>query len=169
MSEQQDRQRPGPDPSFGRRALSTRGYVVVGVVPVLLAALLYALVVWNYEESDVQGAAAPLLASSWRTGQPAGSDQIAGVLARDAEGCPVLVSADGELAVVWPAGFSARVSPGGTLTVYDPADDAVVRVDQELRATGTMIEAAGSPYVGRPCAPASGPVAEIQSKVDVLR
>lgn len=168
MTDQQTEHPAGPDPTYGRRALSTKGYVAVGVIPVLIAAVLYALVVWNYEETDVQGTSAPLLASSWQPGAPAGSEPVMGVLGRDDDGCPVLLTDDETLSVAWPAGWSARVSPGGTLTVYDPRDRPQVRVDQEIRATGSVVDVAGSPYAGRPCAPGSGTVVEIQSDVQVV-
>jgi hypothetical protein len=161
-------QQAGPGPSYERRALSTRGYIVAGVVPVLIAAGLFGLVAWNYDGSDIQGEAAPLLVLSWKPGQEAGSDPIAGVLEQDDAGCPVLTTAGESLAVVWPAGYSARVSPGGTLTVFDPADEAVVRADQELRATGTVAAAGDLPIAGKPCAPTDGQVAEIQSEVQVV-
>lgn len=161
-------QQAGPDPTYGRRALSTRGYVLAGLVPVLIAAALFGLVVWNYDDSDIQGSSAPLLVSSWRPGQPSGSEQIAGVLTADDDGCPVLTTSDGTVSVVWPAGYSARVSAGGTLTVYDPDAKPVVREEQELRATGSLVEVAGTPLAGRPCAPDSGHVAEVQSAVQVL-
>lgn len=156
----------GPDASYGRHALSTRGYVIVGIVPILIAAALFGLVVWNYDDTDIQGESAPLLASSWRPGQPAGGEQVVGVLQADDEGCPVLASGDDTVAVAWPAGYSARVSPGGTLTVYDPDGGVVARVDQEIRATGELVDA--SSYVGKPCDPDTGQVAAIQSEVQVV-
>ena len=161
-------QQPGPDASYGRNALSTRGYVLAGLIPVLIAAALFSLVVWNYDDSDIQGETAPLLVSSWKPGQNAGSDQILGVLAQDDDGCPVLTSGTESLPVLWPAGYSARVSPGGTLTVYDPSDQAVARADQEVRAVGSVVDAADAPIAGRPCAPTEGRVAEIQSEVQVV-
>lgn len=161
-------QQAGPDPTYGRQALSTRGYVLAGVVPVLIAAALFGIVVWNYDDTDVQGSTSPLLVSSWRPGQEVGGEQIAGVLEADDEGCPVLATADETLAVVWPAGYSARVSAGGTLTVYDPDAKPVVREEQEIRATGALVDIAGTALVGRPCAPESGQVVEIQSAVQVL-
>lgn len=159
-------QQAGPDPSYGRHALSTRGYVLAGVVPVLIAAVLFGLVVWNYDDTDIQGETAPMLASSWLDGQPAGSQQIVGVLQADDDGCPVLATDDEVLPVAWPAGWSARVSPGGTLSVYDPEDQVVARADQEVRATGTFVDA--SMYTGHRCAPTSGEIAAIQSDVDVV-
>ena len=112
MSDQQADQPVGPDPSYGRRALSTRGYVAAVVVPIAIAAALFGLVVWNYDDSDVQGSTAPLLVSSWQPGQDDGGEQIAGVLEKGDRDCPVLTSADGTVAVAWPAGYSARVSAG---------------------------------------------------------
>jgi len=168
MSDQQTESPAGPDASYGRRALSTRGYVAAAVIPLLIAAGLFGLVVWNYDDTDIQGTTAPLLVSSFKPGQPAGSEQISGVLVKGDDDCPVLATADGEVSVVWPAGYAARVTAGGTLTVYDPGDEPVVRADQELRATGTLTDVAGSAYAGRPCAPADGQVAEIQSEVQVL-
>ncbi|WP_244929797.1 hypothetical protein [Nocardioides sp. W7] len=170
-SQHADQQAEGPyrpDPSYGRRALSTRGYVAAVVVPVLIAAGLFGLVVWNYDDSDIQGSTAPLLVSSWRSGQPAGAEQIIGVLEKGEGDCPVLRSADGLASVAWPAGYAARVSAGGTLTVYDPDNDAAVRAGQEVRATGSLVEVAGSEYAGRPCAPGSGGLLAIQSEVQVV-
>lgn len=168
MTETENEHPAGPDASFGRRALSTRGYVAAAVIPLLVAAGLFGLVVWNYDDADVQGTTAPLLVSSFKPGQPAGEEQISGVLEKGEDDCPVLVTPEAEIALAWPAGYAARVSPGGTLTVYDPDQEEVVRADQELRATGTLSDVAGSPYVGRPCAPATGQVAEIQSEIQVL-
>lgn len=156
------------DPRYAKPALSTRGYVVAAVVPVLIAAGLFGLVVWNYDDADVQGSTAPLLVSSWKPGQETGGEQVVGVLEADDDGCPVLVTDSTELPVAWPAGWSARVSAGGTLGIYDPDGKQAVRVDQEVRATGDLVEAAGSPYAGRPCAPTTGSIAEIQSAVSVV-
>jgi len=171
MTDQQTEQpgRPvGPDATYGRRALSTRGYVAAVVIPVLIAAGLFGLVVWNYDDADVQGTTAPLLASSWQPGQPAGSEPVIGVLAADDDDCAVLVTDDGEVTVAWPAGFSARLSPGGTLTVYDPDGKPAARADQEVRATGSLVDVAGSPFAGKPCAPADGQVLAIESAVQVV-
>ncbi|HTW18111.1 MAG TPA: hypothetical protein VMF51_23500 [Nocardioides sp.] len=168
MSDQQADQQVGPDPSYGRRALSTRGYVAAVVVPVVIAAALFGLVVWNYDDADVEGSTAPLLVSAWQPGQDDGGEQIVGVLEQGDRNCPVLSSADGSLVVAWPAGYSARVSAGGTLTVYDPGNAVAVREGQEIRAVGSLVDAEGSEFVGRPCAPETGRIAAIQSEVQVV-
>lgn len=168
MTDQQADQAVGPDPSYGRRALSTRGYVAAVVVPVVIAAALFGLVVWNYDDADIEGSTAPLLVSSWQPGQDNGGEQVVGVLEKGDQDCPMLSSADGSLAVAWPAGYSARISAGGTLTIYDPGNDVAVRAGQEIRAIGSLVDAAGSEYVGRPCAPEAGQIAAIQSEVQVV-
>lgn len=156
------------DPRYSRPALSTRGYVVVGVVPVLIAAVLFSLVVWNYDDSDIQGTNAPVLLSAWQPGAPGGDVAVTGVLEEDEDGCPVLTGADGSVAVAWPGGWSARVTPGGTITVYDSSGDEAVRENQEVRATGVVVDVSGSPYVGKRCAPADGQVTEVRSDVSVV-
>jgi hypothetical protein len=150
-------------------ALSTKGYVAAAVIPVLIAAGLFGLVVWNYDDADIQGETAPILLSNWQDGASVGDTTIAGVLEADPDGCPVLATSDGDTPVAWPGGWSATVSPGGTLTVYDGGREPVVREDQEVRATGALVPVGeGSPYAGKRCAPADGTIAEIRSSVEVL-
>lgn len=156
------------DPRYARPALSRRGYVVAAVVPVLIAAALFGLVVWNYDDSDIEGRTAPVLLSSWQPGAPGGDATVTGVLEEGDGGCPVLTTSEGSTAVAWPGGWSARVTPGGTLTVYDGAGDPVVRENQEVRATGVLVDVPGSAYAGKRCAPADGQVTEVRSDVSVV-
>lgn len=154
-----------PPPDLHRRTLTTFGYGVTIVVPVLLAALGLALLHLNYDDEDlVKGQVIPILTSDWQPGDAAMTALASGRLTLGDDGCLRL----GETDVVWPADYEAAVQRVGSaeqVSVYDADRTVVARSGQELEVGGGLVDAAT--YAGRPCAPPSGEVFEIQSSVKV--
>jgi len=155
-------------PDLHRRALSARGYLLVAVVPPLLAAIgLGTLWVTHDEEAVLPGQSVPLLTSSWKPGNADEGAPIAGVLDLGQDGCVHLVQADGTaLTAVWPAEFTARRSDDGSLTLYDPEGDVVAHDGDELRMGGGFTSP--EPYRGHQCVPTSGQLALVESTVTVV-
>lgn len=155
-------------PDLRRRALSTRGYLLVAVVPPLIAALaLGTLWLTHDDEAVLAGQPVPLLTSSWKPGDGGDGAQIGGVLELGADGCVRLAQADGSaLTAVWPAEFTARRADDGTLTLYDPNDHAVAHGGDTLRTGGGYTSP--DAYRGHQCVPTSGQVALVESDVSVV-
>jgi hypothetical protein len=156
-----------PSPELDRRALSTRGYVVAAVGPLLVAALAFTLVVLNHDDVvELPGKSVPLLTSNWKPGNADGGQPISGTLALGDDGCVHLVNGTEQTTPVWPAEFAARVADDGTLTLYDPHGDVLAHGGDELRMSGGL--AAAADYRGHTCAPESGEVALVQSDITVV-
>jgi hypothetical protein len=156
-----------PHPDVYRRALSTRGYVVAVVGPLLVAALLLGLVVLNHDDAvELPGRSVPLLTSNWKPGDGGSDAMISGTLELGQDGCVYLTNGADRMAPVWPAEFSARETFDGKLTLYDPHGKALAHDGDELRMGGGFASAAE--YRGYTCAPASGEVALVQSEVTVV-
>ena len=158
---------PSPSPNLERRALSTRGYVVAALGPLLVAALAFTLVVLNHDDVvELPGKSVPLLTSNWKPGDGGSDAMISGRLQLGEDGCVYLVNGADRTAPVWPAEFGARVTDDGTLTLYDPRGDVLAHGGDELRMGGGFVAAAD--YRGHTCAPDSGEVALVQSEVTVV-
>jgi len=157
--------RPPRPPDLDRRTLTPFGYVVVAVVPVLIAALGITLLYVNYDREDlVDGTIVPILTSDWEPGDPAQMAAFGGELTLDDDGC-VRVGGD---VVVWPKDYEAtvqRVGRSDQLKLYDPDRDIVGRSGELLRLGGGMGDVGD--YAGRACAPSSGEIFFVQSDVEV--
>jgi hypothetical protein len=155
-------------PDIRRRALTTRGYVIVAVLPPLIAALgIGTLWLTHDDEAVLPGQSVPLLTSSWKPGNGGDGALISGVLQLGQDGCVHLLGQDGsQLTAVWPAEFTARSSDDGSLTLYDPNDDVVAHDGDELRMGGGFTSP--GPYRGHQCVPTSGQLALVQSTVTVV-
>jgi hypothetical protein len=157
---------PSRPPDLERRTLTTFGYLVATVVPVLIAAVGLTILHFNYDpEDNVDGERVPLLVSNYIPGQDTAGALIAGDLTLDDDGCVRLLQADGsELTAVWPAGWEAT-QVKGDLRLYDTDRSIVAQGGDSVQMGGTF-EDVGS-YAGRPCAPDSGRIALVQSDVTV--
>jgi hypothetical protein len=157
-------------PDLRRRTLTPFGYAVVALVPVLIAVIGITILHFNYDPEDVvSGKRVPILTSTWKPGDAHDNALISGELTLGDDGCVHLTGADGtQVEVVWPFDYEATVDNGGTsqqLKLYDTDRKIVARGGDQLRMGGGYGDV-GS-YAGRPCAPASGEVALVQSEVVV--
>ena len=161
-----------PEPAYDRwsrpDALSRRGYVLVALVPVLVAAAAFGVVslVSAGDEPELPGASVRLPVSDREPGDDANAAEVGGVLRVDDDRCVYLETdsvPSGRLYAVWPAGFQAALD-GDRLTVYD--DGLPVARDGDTIATGGGYVEAGT-LDGEPCLPESGEIAVVQSEVTV--
>jgi hypothetical protein len=166
MTDTQAPEDPRP-PDIGRRTLSPLGYVVVAVVPLLVAALGVLVVYLNHDPEDVvTGTRVPIMTSDWRAGDDGAAALIEGELTLGSDDCVHLVAPDGgQIEVVWPFDYEATVDPGRQLKLYDINRKVVARGGDQVRMGGAYQDVGG--YAGRPCAPESGEVAFVQSEVVV--
>ncbi|GAA4375624.1 hypothetical protein [Nocardioides caricicola] len=157
------------EPQFDRwsrpAALSTRGYVLVALVPLLVAAVAFgAITLFASDEPELSGTSVQLPTSSWKSGQDGDGALIQGVLRMDDDYCVYLEGADRDTYVVWPAGWRAT-RDGELLTLYD-ADLSVVARDGDTITAGGGYQPVAT-YAGEPCLPESGEAAAVQSEVTV--
>jgi hypothetical protein len=146
------------------RALSTRGYLLAVLVPLLVAAAAFGVISLVSSGGGGGGTAVRVPTSDWIPGQAGGTTLIEGEMTSDARHCVYLETADGQQEwPVWPAGFTGRVDAGDRVSVYDGADRLVARDGQQLRATGRVGDA--GQYTGEPCVPQDGRVVVVQSGV----
>ena len=158
----------GYDPRSAAPALSRRGYLLAAVLPVLIAAVAFGVVL-TIDHTKETGAATTIRVptSDWIPGQAAGGALIQGTLALDAQRCVYLDSTEqGRIWPVWPAGYTARVSGQDKVSLYDGKNDLVGRGGQRLQMSGGYTSPAG--YAGEPCLPTDGEVAVVQSEVTAL-
>ena len=155
----------GPD--INRRTLTPVGYVVVAVIPVLIAALGILVVYVNNDPEDVvTGKRVPILTSDWRDGDAGDSALIEGKLELGPDDCVHLVAPDGsQVEVVWPFDYDATVDPGRKLKLYYIDRKIVARDGDQVRMSGGYQDVGA--LAGRECAPDSGSVALVQSEVVV--
>ena len=158
-----------PEPEFDRwsrpAALSTRGYVLVALVPLLIAAVAFgAVTLFASDEPELTGTSVQLPTSSWKPGQGGDGALFEGVLRMDDEHCVYLEGEQGDRYVVWPAGWRAT-RDGDLLTLYDADLDVVARDGDAVSFGGGFAPVAT--YTGEPCLPESGEVAAVQSEVTV--
>lgn len=157
-------------PEIGRRTLTPLGYAIVAIVPILVAAVAFAIVVVNYDPEDVvTGTRVPIMTSDWRPGDASGSETIEGELTLGQDECVHVVASDGsEVDVVWPFDYEATYDAGNTgprLKLYDTDRKIAARGGDTIRLRGELGDV--GEYAGRPCAPDSGQVAFAQSEVVV--
>jgi len=108
------------------------------------------------------GRPVPITTSDWKPGDPARTGLIVGELRADESGCPYLTEAQW---IVWPAGYSARVSAGGTVELIGPDGGVLAR-------EGDYVEAGGAPAgltstKSTPCIPQGVVLTDIQSSLNV--
>jgi hypothetical protein len=171
VSESQAPEQPRP-PDIGRRTLTPFGYAVCIAVPVLIAAIGFTFLFFNYDKEQlVDGDRIRILTSDWKPGDGSNDALVTGELVLGDDGCLRLGAGDGtEVELVWPAGYVAtvqRVNRDDQLKVYDPDRDIVARSDQTLGLGGGFTDV--GEYAGRACAPESGEVFLVQSDVEVVQ
>ncbi|MCM0621248.1 hypothetical protein [Nocardioides bruguierae] len=148
------------------RAMSTRGYVIMALIPFIGAALLFGLVALNAQRTGTgEGTAVRLPTNSWLPGQAVGASPVAGELVAGEGGCVYLDATDGtRVWPVWPAGWTAQESESGVISLYDDSSSLVAR-------TGTSVTASGetttdTDYTGTAaCAAGADSVQLIESEV----
>lgn len=160
---------PEQEPEFDRwsrgAALSTRGYVLVALVPLLIAAIAFGAVsLFASDEPELTGTTVQLPTSSWKPGQGGDDALIQGVLRMDEEHCVYLESGTDRVYAVWPAGWRAT-RDGELLSLYDGDLRIVARDGDGVSFGGGYAPVAT--YAGEPCLPESGEVAAVQSEVTV--
>jgi hypothetical protein len=147
-------------------ALSTRGYVVIALIPPLIAAIGITLLWLHYNpDQTLEGKIVPTLNSPWHPGSPSQTTPIAGTLQLDDDNCVYLVSGSTRLDPVWPAGYAVTQTNDGKITLYDTNHHIVAHSGDGIRASGEVVPV--GQYAGRPCAPENGNVAVIESAVIV--
>ncbi len=171
MSETDAPDQPRP-PDIGRRTLTPFGYAVCVAVPLLIAALGFTFLYFNYDKEQlVDGDRIRILTSDWKPGDASDKALVTGELVLGDDGCLRLDAGDGtEVELVWPAGYEAtvqRVNRDDQLKVYNPDRDIVARSSQTLELGGGFADV--GEYAGRPCAPGSGEVFLVQSDVEVVQ
>jgi hypothetical protein len=147
-------------------ALSRRGYVLVVLVPVLIAAVGFgAIVLFASDEPELRGTTVQLPTSDWQPGDDTALAEIQGVLRLDDASCVYLETGTDDVYVVWPAGWRAT-REGTALTLYD-ADTQVVAEGGDAITTSGAVQPVET-YLGEPCLPDDGEVAAVQGDVIVL-
>ena len=160
-----DEQEPQYDRWSRPAALSTRGYVLVALVPLLIAAIAFgAVTLFASDEPELTGTSVQLPTSSWKPGQDSDGALVHGVLRMDDEHCVYLESGTDRVYAVWPAGWRAT-RDGELLSVYDGDLRVVARDGDMVSFSGGLVPV--QTYTGEPCLPDSGDVAAVQSEVTV--
>jgi hypothetical protein len=164
------------DQSFDRwsrpPALSGRGYLIVAILPFLIAAVGFGIVsLVSAGDEAGSGTTVRLPVSAWAPGSGGGDALIQGILRLDDDHCVYLEAGQdgadpGQVWPVWPVGFKAT-REGERLTLFD-ADGKVVAHDGDRVSMGGGYGPAGT-FAGEPCLPESGQVAIVQSEVTVLQ
>jgi hypothetical protein len=162
--------RPQP-PDINRRTLTPFGYAVCVVVPVLLAAAGFTYLHFHYDKEQlVRGDKLSILTSDWKPGDDAMTAQVTGQLLLGDDRCLRLESHDGsQVDLVWPDDYEAAVeqsTQGPRVSVYDPDRDVVARNSDTIQLGGGYADVGD--HAGEPCAPRSGQVFLVQSKVQVV-
>ncbi|TIC84306.1 hypothetical protein [Nocardioides sp. GY 10127] len=146
-------------------ALSKRGYVLMAVIPFLGAALLFGLVTLNYERVGTDTATSVRLpTNSWLPGQAEGTSAVEGELTAGDGGCVYLAASDGTTVwPVWPAGWTAKESSSGVISIYDDSSDLIARTGTSIVATGTPTTS--TDFTASSCAADADSSVLIQSEV----
>ncbi len=172
MVEPTDPEQPAYDRWSLPEALSTRGYVIVVAVVVLIAAAgfgVVSLISAGGETASGVTVRLPVSAGAAETGGD--SAVVAGVLRVDDQKCVYVEAGQegdqpGKVWAVWPAGYHARLD-GNRLSLVG-ADGKVVAVDGDRVQMSTVMVPA-STFTTEPCLPDSGQVAVVQSDVTVVQ
>ena len=168
MSDTQSTPRP---PDIGRRTLTPFGYAVCVAVPVLIAALGLVVLHFHYDKEQlVSGTRLAILTSGQELGAGTGTDQLLGKVTLGDDRCVTVVTTDGTVTTpVWPKDYEAtvqRVGRADQVKVYDTSRNIAARSEQTVEVTGQYADAAQ--YAGQSCAPASGEVFVVESRVKVV-
>lgn len=166
-----DTERAPRPPDIDRRTLTTFGYAVCVVVPVLLAAIGLTVLHFHYDKEQlVSGTRLTILTSGQEAKAAGGTDQLLGKVTLGDDRCVTVVGTDGTPTTpVWPKDYEAtvqRVGQADQVKVYDTARNIAARSEQTIEVTGQYADAAQ--YAGQSCAPASGQVFVVESKVKVV-
>lgn len=146
-------------------ALSKRGYVLVALVPFLVAAVGFGVVsLVSAGDEGASGTSVRLPVSGW-SGDDGDGALLEGVLAVDDDQCVYVDTPRGDVVAVWPAGFHASLDVEG-LHLFDGDDDEVARDGDTVRLGGGSIPA--GTFYAEPCVPDEGDVFAVQSDVTVL-
>lgn len=144
-------------------ALSRTGYILIGLVPILLAAIGIGILKLDFSDPNSGGTQLRVATSDWIPGQETGTSPIQGVLGINDQHCPFLTGQDGaRIWPVWPAGYRATLT-GDHYTLIDGKGNDVAHAGDTLAMTGDVRPA--SAYAGEPCLPKDGEVAVVQSQV----
>ena len=153
-------------PDIGRRTLTPFGYAVCFAVPILIAALGFTYLHFNYDKEQlVDGDRIRILTSDWTPDDAAQDALVSGELTLGDDGCLRL----GTTELVWPKDYEAtvqRVGRSDQVKVYNPDRDIVARSSQGLELGGGFADVGD--YSGEPCAPTSGQVFLVQSEPRVV-
>ncbi|MCB0894152.1 MAG: hypothetical protein H6529_08350 [Nocardioides sp.] len=168
----------GDQPVYDRwsrpQALSNRGYLLVAVIPFLIAAAGFGVVALVSSGGDsLSGTSVHLPVSGYApSGQDGETTPIEGTLRVDADHCVYLTPSQrggnepDQVWPVWPAGYHG-IRDGNRVTIYD-ADDHAVAVDGDVvQMSGGYVPV--STFATEPCLPEEGQVAVVQSDVTVVQ
>ncbi|GAB3199368.1 hypothetical protein GCM10027062_15830 [Nocardioides hungaricus] len=147
-------------------ALSRRGYVIVALVPFVIAAIGFGIVsLVSAGDETGSGTSVRLPVSGW-AGDIADGAALEGVLQVDDRQCVYLDTGGSQVFLVWPAGYSATLDQG-RLALRDSNGNLVAQDGNQVRVGGGSIPA--GTFSSEPCLPDSGDVFAVQSKVTVLQ
>jgi hypothetical protein len=162
-------QEPQTEPAYDRwsrpDALSKRGYVLVALVPVVIAALGFGIVsLVSAGDETGSGTTVRLPVSGW-AGEAGDGAGLEGVLEVDAQKCVFVETGQGQVVPVWPVGFHATLDHN-RLRLFDADDTEIAQDGDRIRVGGGSIPA--GTFSAEPCVPDSGDVFAVQSDVTVL-
>ena len=165
MTDREPEQQPEYDRWSRPDALSTRGYVLAILVPVLVAAAGFGVVsLVSAGDESGSGTTVRLPVSGW-AGDAGDGALLEGVLEVDDDQCVLLDTGQGDVVPVWPAGYHATLDHN-RLQLFDADDDEVAQDGDRIRVGGGSIPA--GTFSSEPCVPDSGDVFAVQSDVTVL-
>ena len=156
------------------QALSNRGYLLVAVIPFLIAAAGFGSWPWcppavTRSAARASTSRSPATRRAARTARP---PPIEGTLRVDADHCVYLTPSQrggnepDQVWPVWPAGYHG-IRDGNRVTICD-ADDHAVAVDGDVvQMSGGYVPV--STFATEPCLPGGGQVAVVQSDVTVVQ
>lgn len=149
-------------------ALSRRGYLLVALVPFVIAAIGFGIVSLVSAGDDVgSGTTVRLPVSGWagEAGEAGDGAELEGVLAVDDRSCVYLDTDAGDVVPVWPAGYRASLDHN-RLRLLDADGADVARDGDRVRLGGGSVPA--GTFSAEPCVPDSGEVFAVRSDVSVL-
>lgn len=165
MSDHQPDHQPEYDRWSRPDALSKRGYVLVALVPFVVAAVGFGAVsLVSAGDEAASGTSVRLPVSGW-SGDDGDAALLEGVLAVDEEKCVYVETTAGDVVPVWPAGFHASLD-GNRLRIFDGDDNEIAQDGDTIRVGGGSIPA--GTFYAEPCVPDTGSVFAVQSDVTVL-